>query len=82
MFKFIKNIVGFLSEPNETIYKCELGDYWVAIDGLPTLDGNYKEIISYEHQFNYQKIKQNKYGKWKRQYSYWGKNFELPIFKV
>jgi hypothetical protein len=77
MFKFIKDMVGKLTIPNETIYRCKLGDYWVSIHGLPSLDEKFNSVISYDNPFNYREIKQNKYGKWEYKDSYLGLNSEL-----
>lgn len=64
---FIKTLIGKFTLP-ETVYICELGDYWVI--------AAWYEIFSY-HDYHYISLEQNKWGKWVKGNTYIGKNRPL-----
>lgn len=85
MFKFIRDLIGKLTKPNH-LKKFEFeGDttYWVEVNGMPSGDSEYTSGTSgtstyYPHC--YRKVEQNRYGCWKAQDGYWGK--EQPLEEV
>ena len=82
----LKKIIGKLTLPVNA-EQCELGNWWVEIDGMPTgykveMPSGMVETRSYEYVYNYQEIEQDWLGVWREKSSYIGRHHSNQTYRL
>lgn len=82
----LKKLIGNLTLPKNA-EQCELGDWWIESDGVPTgeyyqMPSGLVESRSYKYPYNYQKLEQNWYGKWELQTQWLSRHHSLEVYRL